>query len=305
MKNSFILLAAAAGLASLVIGVSAGRSHIPAPMAAATARDVSPPAKSAVRAAPPGAEPKVIRFASNPQPVPPFLVRDLDGDIISTAEWHGKVTLVNFWATWCPPCREEIPQLIALVNRYKDRLQVIGISMDDTAPEAVKQFAKKMGINYPIIMGSKEIIEEYGGVPALPTSFLVNQDARVVQKHVGLFPPDVYDGEVRALLGLPVDAKIETFQDTGQIFLKNAALATDLPGVDFTGLSPEQKKAALKRMNSEGCDCGCRLTIAQCRINDTSCPVSQKLAEKILKEIHSGTPTRTTSNSSPQRPPSP
>jgi thiol-disulfide isomerase/thioredoxin len=300
MKNSFIMiLAAAAGLASLAIGVSAGRSHILAAVASATARHVSAPAKGQERAARPGAGPKVILFASNPQPVPPFLVRDLDGNIISTAEWHGKVTLVNFWATWCPPCREEMPQLIGLVNRYKDRLQVIGISMDDAAPEAVKQFAKEMGVNYPIIMGGKEINEEYGGVPALPTSFIVNQDGRVVQKHVGLFPPDVYDGEVRALLGLPLDAKIETFQDTGQIFLKNAALATELPGVDFTGLSPEQKKAALKRMNSEGCDCGCRLTIAQCRINDTSCPISQKLAEKIVKDILSGAPARTASNSSP------
>jgi hypothetical protein len=71
----------------------------------------------------------------------------------------------------------------------------------------------------------------------------------------------------------------------GQIFLKNAARATSLPGVDFTGLTPEQKKVALKRMNSEICDCGCRLTLAQCRINDTTCPVSKALAAKVVKEI--------------------
>jgi len=84
---------------------------------------------------------------------------------------------------------------------------------------------------------------------------------------------------------LPVDATIETFEDTGQIFLKNAVLATELPNVDFTGLNAEQKKAALKRMNSETCDCGCTLTLAQCRINDTSCPVSKKLAAQVVKEI--------------------
>jgi hypothetical protein len=84
-----------------------------------------------------------------------------------------------------------------------------------------------------------------------------------------------------------VDATIETFEDTGQIFLKNAVLATELPNVDFTGLNPAQKKTALKRMNSETCDCGCTLTLAQCRINDTSCPVSKKLAAQVVKEIAS------------------
>jgi len=92
---------------------------------------------------------------------------------------------------------------------------------------------------------------------------------------------------VRSLLGLPVDATIETFEDTGQIFLKNAVLATELPNVDFTGLNSEQKRVALKRMNSETCDCGCTLTLAQCRINDTSCPVSKKLAAKVVKEVAS------------------
>ncbi|MGA7842749.1 MAG: hypothetical protein WCA34_17650, partial [Candidatus Acidiferrales bacterium] len=113
----------------------------------------------------------------------------------------------------------------------------------------------------------------------------VNPDGNVVQKHEGLFSNELYEAEVRLLLGLPVDATIETFEDTGQIFLKNAVLATELPNVDFTGLNPEQKKVALKRMNSETCDCGCTLTLAQCRINDTSCPVSKKLAAKVVKEV--------------------
>jgi len=113
----------------------------------------------------------------------------------------------------------------------------------------------------------------------------------VVQKHEGLYSNALYEAEVRLLLGLPVDATIETFEDTGQIFLKNAVLATELPNVDFTGLNAEQKKAALKRMNSETCDCGCTLTLAQCRINDTSCPVSKKLAAQVVKEIASGSAT--------------
>jgi thiol-disulfide isomerase/thioredoxin len=230
----------------------------------------------------------VIRFARDPSPAPPFLVNDLDGNVISTAALRGKVVLINFWATWCPPCREEIPEMIELASRYKDRLEIIGVSMDDSSPAEVREFAKAANINYPIVMGSRSLSAEYGGVPALPTSFVLNTDGRVVQKHMGLYPEEVYDGEVRALLGMPVSAPIETFEDTGQIFLKNASRATELPGVDFKGLTPDQKQAALKRMNSEMCTCGCKLTIAQCRMNDSSCATSQALAAKIVREITAG-----------------
>jgi len=206
-------------------------------------------------------------------------------------ELTGKPLLVEFWATWCPPCREEIPELIDLQNRYKDRLQVIGISMDDPEEAGlVKKFALRVGINYPIVMASREIIQEYGGVPALPTSFVVNTEGKVVQKHVGLYPTFVYETEARTLLGMPVEASIETFKDEGQIFLKNAVLATELPDVDFKGLTPERKKVALKRLNSESCDCGCRLTLAQCRINDSLCPISKKLAAKVVAEVSSTSP---------------
>jgi thiol-disulfide isomerase/thioredoxin len=234
----------------------------------------------------PDAPPKVIRFASNAEPMPPFLVNDLDGRFLSTADWRGKVVIVNFWATWCPPCREEIPEMIALADRYKDRLQIIGVSEDDDAtPEEVRDFAREAKINYPIVMGSSGISSEYGGVPALPTAFVVNTDGRVVIKHVGLYPAEVYDREIRALLGEHVDEPIQTFVDQGEIFLKNAANATELPGVDFKGLKPEQKRLALKRMNTENCTCGCKLTIAQCRINETTCGTSEKLAAQIVRQI--------------------
>ena len=283
-----ILLAVGIVLTGIVIGIASTRSH------RVVSASASLPGKSAVSAgaekSDKAAQDRVVLFASNPIPAPPFLVADIDGAPISTADWHGKVVLLNFWATWCPPCREEIPEMISLANRYKDRLQIIGISMDDGPPEEVRAFAKQIGINYPVVMWSREIIREYGGVPALPTSFIINPEGRVVQKHVGLYSEDVYEIEVRALLGLPVNATVQTFQDTGQIFLKNASLATELPGVDFKGLNDDQRKIALRRLNSESCDCGCTLTLAQCRINDTSCPVSKKLAAKVVKEVLAGTP---------------
>jgi len=291
MKRSFILvLAMVAGLAGLAIGLAASRTEQPRAMkaiASPVSSALSVPPASRLKSAANSPQDHVVRFASHPQPMPAFLVNDLDGNPVSTAAWKGKVVFINFWATWCPPCRAEIPVLIDLANRYKDRLQVVGVSVDDGDPADVKKFAKQAGINYPIVMADRAIVAEYGGVAALPTLFVVNPDGNVVQKHEGLFSNALYEAEVRLLLGLPVDATIETFEDTGQIFLKNAVLATELPNVDLTGLNPEQKKAALKRMNSETCDCGCTLTLAQCRINDTSCPVSKKLCAQVVKEVAS------------------
>jgi thiol-disulfide isomerase/thioredoxin len=235
----------------------------------------------------------VIRFVKNPEMAPPFDAHDISGKVVSKADWGGKVVLLNFWATWCPPCREEIPGLIALQKQFKDRLEVIGLSKDDDGPKKVLKFAQQEGINYPIVMATPQLTEPYGGVPALPTSFLIDTQGRVVQKHVGLYPIDAYAREIRALLGLPVDARIETFVDTGQVLLKNAANATELPGVDFTGLTAEQKKRALHRLNAESCTCGCGLTLSQCRVNDTTCSVSSELATKVVKEVsHGGKPGR-------------
>jgi thiol-disulfide isomerase/thioredoxin len=300
MRNSFIsLLAILAGLGGMAIGLRAGRSakpNIPKALPAfphfsAASLRATPPTET--RSAKPQAEgARVVRFASNPQPMPAFLVNDVDGNPVSTAAWKGKVVLLNFWATWCPPCRAEVPVLVDLATRYKDRVQIIGVSLDD-GPEEVRAFVKDEGINYPVVMASREIVAEYGGVPALPTLFVVNADGNVVQKHEGLYSRELYETEIRLLLGLPSEATIETFQDTGQIFLKNAALATELPNVDFSGLSAEQKKIALKRMNSDKCDCGCRLTLAQCRINDTSCEISRRLAAKVVKEVAAATPSST------------
>jgi thiol-disulfide isomerase/thioredoxin len=247
-------------------------------------------AGQALAAAPASAEPVVIKFVKDPEAAPAFEAKDLAGQKISTAEFKGKVVLLNFWATWCPPCREEIPELISLQTQYKDRLQIIGVSEDDDAPEKVQQFAQKNGMNYPIVMATQQITDAYGGVPALPTNFVIDPQGRVMQRHTGVYPIDTYIGEVRALLGLPFNGHVETFADTGEVFLQNAANATELPGVDFSGLTPEQKKVALRQMNAEGCTCGCKLTLAECRINDSSCSISQGRTAEIVKDIGAGVP---------------
>jgi thiol-disulfide isomerase/thioredoxin len=244
----------------------------------------------AAQTAQPPADAQVLRFASNAEPAPRLVIHDLAGKVTSMDELKGKVVLVNFWATWCPPCRAEIPALVQLQEKYRDKLQIIGISEDDDL-DAVHDYVKKMGINYPVVMATPELTGAYGGVAALPTTFVVDTEGRVVQRHLGLLNAEYTDGEVRALAGLPVSAKIERFTDTGQVFSKNVANATELPDVDFTGLTPEQKKIALRRLNTEGCTCGCKQLLAQCRLDDTSCPVSKELAAKVVKEVRAGITT--------------
>jgi thiol-disulfide isomerase/thioredoxin len=234
----------------------------------------------------------VIRFVRNPDHAPDFKLDDLDGKPLRLSGSHGKVILLNFWATWCGPCRAEIPDLIELQTKYKDRLQIIGISVDDDDASVVKKVVDQTGINYPVAMASNEIRKEYGGIVALPTSFVLDSEGRVVQKHEGLHDPLLYETEVRALLGMPIPARVETFEDTGEIFLKHADRASELPGVDLSKLTPEQKQAALHRFNAEGCTCGCQFTLAQCRIYDRGCSVSKGMTEKIIAQVSGRSPQK-------------
>jgi thiol-disulfide isomerase/thioredoxin len=226
----------------------------------------------------------VIRFIRDPDAAPEFAVKAIDGSTVNLANAHGKVVILNFWATWCGPCRMEVPDLVELQKKYPDRLQVIGLVVDDADDDAVRQFAKRYGINYPVAMATDEMRVQFGGVPALPTSFIIDVQGRVVQKHIGLRDPELYELEVRALLGLPINARVETFEDTGEIFLKHANRASELPGVDMTSLTPAQKTVALHRMNEESCTCGCQYTLAQCRIYDSACQISRERTAKIVAE---------------------
>jgi thiol-disulfide isomerase/thioredoxin len=227
----------------------------------------------------------VIRFVRDPDPAPDFKAKDLEGKDLSLSAYKGKVVLLNFWATWCGPCRAEIPSLIQLQNKYKDRLQIIGMVVDDDDESAVREMVTGEGINYPVVLTPLQVRLEYGGIGALPTLFVINPEGRVVQKHVGLFNPALYETEVRALLDLPIAARVDTFQDSGEIFLKHADRATMLPGVDTSGLTAEQRAAALHKLNAETCDCGCKFTLAQCRIYDPACKLSQDRAAAIVKEV--------------------
>ena len=230
----------------------------------------------------------VIRFVKNPDPAPAFKIKDLDGKEIALDAYKGKVVLLNFWATWCGPCRAEIPSLIQLQAKYNDRIQILGMNVDDDDDTQVRAVVQGEGINYPVALTPPDVRMAYGGISALPTVFIINTEGRVVQKHVGLFNPALYETEVRALLGMPVAVRVESFEDTGQVFLKHADRASMFPGVDLSSLTAEQRDLAIKKFNAEGCTCGCKMTLAQCRIYDAGCSISLKRTAEIIKEVSAG-----------------
>jgi thiol-disulfide isomerase/thioredoxin len=225
-----------------------------------------------------------VRFVKNPVSVPELTLKTIDGRTLSSRDWKGKVTLVNFWATWCPPCREEIPDLIKLQERYKDQLVIIGVSSDEGPVEEVAKFAKDHKMNYAVVMETKELSKAFPGIFALPTTFVIDQDVRMVQKHVGLLNPVLVEQETRILAKLDTTSAVEWVEDKGEVLLANAAQATDVPGLALETLSPVQRTSALKRLNDEPCTCGCGLTVAQCRINDPTCGTSLPIAKKIVED---------------------
>jgi thiol-disulfide isomerase/thioredoxin len=120
-------------------------------------------------------------------PAPDFTLQSLDGKTTHLSDFRGKAVLLNFWATWCGPCKIEMPWFVDLQKEYGAQgLQIVGVAMDDASKEDIAKFAKDMGVNYPILIGKESVGDEYGGVPALPESFLIARDGKIVDKIIGL-----------------------------------------------------------------------------------------------------------------------
>jgi thiol-disulfide isomerase/thioredoxin len=226
-----------------------------------------------------------LQFYRDASPVGDVTMTDVDGRRISSADWKGKVVIVNFWATWCPPCRAEIPDLVALQQKYKDQLLIIGISDDEDPPAVVKKWADEHKMNYPIVMSTPELRKVFTGVSALPTSFIVSRESRMVMRHVGMLTAARTEAETRHLAGLPVNASIEEVEKDKPAKLADALQVTSIPGIDLSKLTKEQRVAAITKLNDEPCTCGCNQTVARCRVDDPTCPVSLPRAKELVASI--------------------
>jgi len=136
----------------------------------------------------------------NEQKAPSFTLTDINNKKVSLSDFKGKVIILDFWATWCPPCRESIPDLIELQDKYKNKLVVIGISLDRETKPNVKEFVKDKGINYKILYATPEVVQAYGNINAIPTSFIINGKGFIVERYIGLTPKQTYIDRIDNLI---------------------------------------------------------------------------------------------------------
>ncbi len=137
---------------------------------------------------------------------PGFTLPAVDGSELKLSDYSGKVVLIDFWATWCPPCRKSIPDLISLKKEYGSKgFEVIAISLDSDDPRMntkkdVPSFVKQYGLNYPVVYGNQSVVSAYGNITSIPTSFLIGKDGKIISKHIGLVDKAVYVSEIEAAL---------------------------------------------------------------------------------------------------------
>jgi peroxiredoxin len=174
--KSFLLITLTAALAL----ASAGCSNAPAETAAAEA-DLKPSAK---------------RNAA-----PDFVLTDADGRKVKLSDYKGKVVLLNFWATWCGPCKLEIPWFVEFEKAYRDKgFAVLGVSMDEEGWEIVKPYIQDKQVNYRVMVATEEVAQKYGGVDALPTTFMIDRQGKIASTHIGLVGKKDYENEIAQLL---------------------------------------------------------------------------------------------------------
>jgi peroxiredoxin len=136
------------------------------------------------------------------KPAPQFSFSSLEGKTVAMKDLTNKVVVVDFWATWCGPCREEIPHLNKLYAELKGKgFEIVGVSMDTDGTDVVKEFARELRIQYPIVMGNEKDAEAFGGIIGLPTTFIIDRQGNVAKKYIGLPPAEDMERVIKELVG--------------------------------------------------------------------------------------------------------
>jgi peroxiredoxin len=142
-----------------------------------------------------------VKPESQRKSAPDFTLKDSNGTSVKLSDYRGKVVLLNFWATWCGPCKIEIPWFIEFEQTYKDRgFAVLGVSMDDDGWDAVKPYLSARKVNYRVVLGTDQVAQSYGGVDSLPTTYVIDREGRIASVHVGLVGRREYESEIQQLL---------------------------------------------------------------------------------------------------------
>ena len=127
-----------------------------------------------------------------------FMLKATDGSTLKMSDYKGKVVILDFWATWCPPCRRSIPDLIALKNEFGPQgFEIIGVSVDTDTKSEVAPFVERTGINYPVVFGNMQVYQQYGGIKVVPTSFVIDTEGKIVKRYEGIVPLETYRADIR------------------------------------------------------------------------------------------------------------
>lgn len=130
---------------------------------------------------------------------PDFSLQDIDGNTASLSDFKGKVVILNFFASWCPPCRQEIPDFIELQKAYADKgFSIVGVSLVSAGES--KSFSEKMGINYPVLVDDNKVSDIYGPIRSIPTTFVLDKEGKIAKFYIGLRAKNVFENDIKELL---------------------------------------------------------------------------------------------------------
>ncbi|MBI2619484.1 MAG: TlpA family protein disulfide reductase [Ignavibacteriales bacterium] len=140
-------------------------------------------------------------FTDSPQKAPDFKLKKADGTILQLSKLQGNVVLLNFWATWCAPCRREIPDFLEAYEKYKAQgFEIVGVALDEEGWEVVTPFVQRYKITYPVVIGTGKTVQAYGSFDAIPTSFLIDRKGNIVDHHIGLMTKSQLEKKLKLLL---------------------------------------------------------------------------------------------------------